>query len=81
MSHRAAAAGGSFHPSSARGDTAERRRHDALFLRLANAANVFTQTQTDRATRLSVEITRTTVGTSCTTNPQQIEVIELEGYS
>jgi len=40
--------------------------------------------QTDRATRCvsrNLVNCRTAVGTSCTTNPEEIEVMELEGYS
>jgi len=41
--------------------------------------------QTDRATRCPVvkifQLLHNSVGTTCTTSPEQIEVMELEGYS
>ena len=68
-------------------------RHSGLVLRpeisqpeLRSPTSVLNQEallqQTDRATRcVSLVNCCTTVGTSCTTNPQQIKIMELEGRS
>jgi len=69
------------------------RRHETVLLRqLARCKLVIVEfflqeallTQTDRATRCvsrNLVNSCTTVGASCTTNREEIEVMELEGYS
>jgi len=50
----------------------------------ASSVNKMNKKQTDHTTRcVSQNLVNcgTTVGTTCTTNPQQIEVMELESYS